>query len=89
MYGFQIHNLGKLFKKKTAEKPAKDEDGRSKEMGSTPTASLTPDPVHKAMGEQQPAAIASSLFYKASMYHTGVYSTYRLLTHISLQHTVR
>ncbi|XP_026800791.3 death-inducer obliterator 1 [Pangasianodon hypophthalmus] len=61
----KIHNLGKLFKKKSAEKPAEDEDGRSKETGSTPAASLTPDPVHKAMGEQQPAAIASSQFYKA------------------------
>ncbi|KAI5095493.1 death-inducer obliterator 1-like isoform X2 [Silurus meridionalis] len=60
----KIQNLGKLFKKKPSEKP--DEDGRSKEMGSAPAASFTPDPVHKAMGEQQPAAIASSLFYKAT-----------------------
>ncbi|XP_060793160.1 death-inducer obliterator 1 isoform X2 [Neoarius graeffei] len=64
----KIHNLGKLFKKKAAEKPAEGEDGGSKEMGSAPTpaASLTPEPVHKAVGEQQPAAIASSQFYKAT-----------------------
>ncbi|TSX72103.1 Death-inducer obliterator 1 [Bagarius yarrelli] len=62
----KIHNLGKLFKKKAMEKPVEDEDGKRKEMGSTsPAASLTPDPVHKATGEQQPAAITSAQFYKA------------------------
>lgn len=78
-YGFQIHNLGKLFKKKPAEKPVEVEDGGSKETGSTPAASLTPDPVHNAMGEQRPATVASAQFYKASMYHTGVYR----ITHLS------
>ncbi|KAK3547453.1 hypothetical protein QTP86_021045, partial [Hemibagrus guttatus] len=67
----KIHNLGKLFKKKPVEKPAEVEGGRSKEMGSTPAASLTPDPVHKALGEQQPAAIASSQFYKATSTKSG------------------
>ncbi|XP_053338304.1 death-inducer obliterator 1 [Clarias gariepinus] len=64
----KIHNLGKLFKKKSAEKPAEDADGGCKEMGSTPAASPTSDPVHKAKGEQQPApaAIASSQFYRAT-----------------------
>ncbi|KAF5904924.1 death-inducer obliterator 1 [Clarias magur] len=64
----KIHNLGKLLKKKSAKKPAEDADGGCKEMGSTPAASPTPDPVHKPMGEQQPApaAIASSQFYRAT-----------------------
>ncbi|XP_062872178.1 death-inducer obliterator 1 [Trichomycterus rosablanca] len=85
----KIQNLGKLFRKKLVEKPANQENDGRKEKDLKPSAGTIAAPDHKAQVEEQPAAIAPSVFYRTSMYHPGATAhTNCSLIHTHTHHTV-